>query len=358
MLGGKFDLAIALDGGTTNTRARLLHHGRVVATSRRSVGVRDTVLAPGRENPLSLAVRDALSEVRQAAQGRTPDVIVAAGMLSSDVGLATVPHVAAPAGLTELARGAIVHQLPEISDQPILFVPGVRTPISTEADGWSFSDVMRGEECETLGAWSLLATDRQPESGTNDGETSSKSSSHSAFVWPGSHTKAVEVDSSGTILRSHSSLAGELTNALAKHTLLAASLPDALPDDPDPAAVAAGARLVARAGLGRAAFLVRVAALSGTYDPHQRASFLIGAVIAEDVAHLSRQALLQSPGRLWVGGRQPQRSLYSRWLREQLPIPVLEIDDETADRASALGALAVAVRYAELGESGVAKPRV
>ena len=30
--------AIALDGGTTNTRARLVHDGRVVATARREVG--------------------------------------------------------------------------------------------------------------------------------------------------------------------------------------------------------------------------------------------------------------------------------------------------------------------------------
>ena len=46
-----------------------------------------------------------------------------------------------------------------------------------------------------------------------------------AFVWPGSHTKLIEVDPAGRIVRSHTTLAGELLLALARHTLLAASLP-------------------------------------------------------------------------------------------------------------------------------------
>src|SRR4051794_34132781 len=112
MLPGKIGLAIALDGGTTNTRARLVRDGRVVATSRRPVGVRDSVLTPGR-TPLVVAVREALAEALPAAAGLEPRWIVAAGMLSSEMGLAAIPHVAAPAGLPELARGAVLRRLPE-----------------------------------------------------------------------------------------------------------------------------------------------------------------------------------------------------------------------------------------------------
>src|SRR3954471_21995382 len=133
---GKNGLAIALDGGTTNTRARLVRDGRVVATGRRSVGVRDSVLASGR-TPLGVAVREALAEVLPAADGLEPRWIVAAGMLSSEMGLAAVPHVGAPAGLSELARGAVLRRLPEVADQPILFVPGVRTPPAAGLDGWA-----------------------------------------------------------------------------------------------------------------------------------------------------------------------------------------------------------------------------
>ena len=340
---GKFRLAIALDGGTTNTRARLLRDGQVVATSRRSVGVRDSVFSAGRAG-LAGAVRDALAEVLLAAEGDAPEVIVAAGMLSSEVGLAAVPHVLAPAGPRELARGAVVCHLPEVAHQPILFVPGVRTPPSAGRDGWADADLMRGEECETLGAWSLLS-ERQAGRGEHAGMAAN--SSRTVFLWPGSHTKAVEVDEEGRILRSYTSLAGELTGALAGHTLLAASLPEGLPDDPDPEAVAAGGRLVTRSGLGRAAFLVRIAALGGVLEARERASFLVGAVIADDVANLVRQSILDAPSRIWVGGRQPQRSLYGHWLREQLEAPVLELDDDVANRASALGALAVAAQRGE-----------
>jgi 2-dehydro-3-deoxygalactonokinase len=218
-----------------------------------------------------------------------------------------------------------------------------------------------------------------------------------AFIWPGSHTKLVEVDEAGRILRSHTSLAGELTSALARHTLLAASLPEALPDVVDADACAAGASVAVRDGLGRAAFLVRIAALTGALDVNQRASFLVGAVIADDVASLARHPILAGrpveieceecggpmgvregkrgaflgclnypgcrstqplPDRLkdqigkvevWVGGRQPQRSLYAQYLRERAGCAVFELEDELADRASATGALAVAREHGEWG---------
>jgi 2-dehydro-3-deoxygalactonokinase len=322
----------ALDGGTTNTRARLLHEGRVVAVARRSVGVRDTVLSDG-PAALAAAVRDALAEVLRGQPIERPDRVVAAGMLSSEVGLAAVPHVVAPAGPDELARHAEARSLPDVSPWPILFIPGVRTPPAPGADGWATADVMRGEECETLGAWSLL-----------EGAEPAAANRRTVFVWPGSHTKVVEVDGQGRILRSHTSLAGELTAALARHTLLKASLPETLPEQPDLDAVALGARLAGRDGLGRAAFLVRVAALGETLDPAGRAGFLIGAVIADDAANLARHSIFDGPARVWVGGREPQRSLYAAMLRGRIEPPVLAIEGSLAEDASARGAWDVALR--------------
>ena len=168
--------AIAVDGGTTNTRARLVHEGRVVATARRSVGVRDAVLSAGRavEGPspqmavprdglrqrLRTAVAEAIAEVSEAIDGPVrgqarlirPGLIAAAGMLTSEMGLVTVAHLLTPAGLDELAAGVVVRSIPEIADVPIAFVPGLKTPPDEGPDGWMRADVMRGEECETLGA--------------------------------------------------------------------------------------------------------------------------------------------------------------------------------------------------------------
>lgn len=319
---------IALDGGTTNTRARLVVDGQVVATARRSVGVRDTALAGGVADSLKNGVRDAIAEVVGQVDGMEFDAVVAAGMLSAEVGLAMVPHVLAPAGLDELAAGSREVLLPEVFHRPILIIPGVKTPPKEGPEGWVEADLMRGEECETLGAWLAM---RPP--------------GPSVFVWPGSHTKLVEVSPEGTIRRSYTTLAGEILSALSAHTLIKASLPDRLPEDPDPEAAEMGARLVEREGLGRVAFLVRIAALSGSLDEVQRASFLLGAVVADDADRLARHPILGGGGDVFVGGRRPLRGLYRDRLRSRLACKVHSVDDDLEGKASAWGALAVARRY-------------
>ena len=108
-------------------------------------------------------------------------MIVAAGMLSSEVGLTAVPHVEAPAGIDALARGVAVRLLPEVADRPIVFVPGVRTPPAPGVDGWAEADVMRGEECETVGAWTHLAA-RPPQATSATRRVPPRSSSGRALI--------------------------------------------------------------------------------------------------------------------------------------------------------------------------------
>ena len=244
-----------------------------------------------------------------------------------------VPHVPAPAGLDELARGVAVVSLPEVAAMPIYVVPGVRTPAVDGPDGWFEADVMRGEECETQGAFTAMTAEGRIGPGH-----------WSVFLWPGSHTKLVEVDPSGRITRSHTTLAGEFLQAASRHTILAASLPEAMPDDPDPDAAAAGARAVEREGLGRAAFLVRIAALTGSLDARSRASFWIGASVAADVRDLAHHRILMRDRPVWVGGRQPLRALYAAELARRHGGPVIALNDPLAESASALGACEIAAR--------------
>jgi 2-dehydro-3-deoxygalactonokinase len=357
--------AIALDGGTTNTRARLLRNGTIVAVARRSVGARDTLLGrpdgrgvaePSGDLPtgtarLADAIRQVIEEVVErggsidsrgdSGRGRAPDLIVAAGMLSSDVGLINVPHVLAPAGINELARAVKQVQLSQICDVPIQFIPGVRTPASEGPDGWLDADVMRGEECETIGAVLALSEHGQLDPGAEH-----------AFLWPGSHTKLVEVDGLGRITRSQTSLAGELLQAVSRHTLLVASLPETLPDELDRDVIELAARVVNEQGFGRAAFLVRISALTKSLDAAQRASFLIGAVVADDVAHLASHPIAARGGSIWVGGREPLRSLYAEWLGRRHSGPVVPLEEPLAESASALGSLAIAAQSIFMLENG------
>lgn len=54
---------IALDGGTSNTRARLIQDGRIVGSARRTVGVRDSVLSDRSSGQrLADAVREVIAE--------------------------------------------------------------------------------------------------------------------------------------------------------------------------------------------------------------------------------------------------------------------------------------------------------
>ncbi len=361
--------AVALDGGTTNTRARLLHGRQIVATARRAVGVRDN-LPPGSPDPpqsehdpvpvstggqvarprLTQAIREAIddllaptshsADIASPGQLLRPQFIVAAGMLSSEVGLVCVPHVEAPAGPDEMARGVSVQHIPAISEVPIYFIPGIRTPAGKSPNGWLRADVMRGEECETWGAYATLTQSGEIEPGE-----------WQAFLWPGSHTKLVEVDGAGRIMRSHTSLAGEILQAVATQTLLAASLPGKLPDEVDRDAAEAGGRAVAHDGLGRAAFLVRIADLTLALSAFERASFWIGAVVASDVQSLAGHSILAPGRRVWVGGREPLRSLFASWLGRRHRGRVAALSDALAESASPLGALEVVSRRIELDRS-------
>lgn len=321
---------IAVDGGTTNTRARLLIGPTLIAEARRSIGARD-VATGGDTLPLIRALRDVIDEVRMVANGRQPDQIVASGMLTSEVGLMPVPHVTAPAGINELARNAVAVTLPEISARPIVLLPGVRTPPGIGPDGWTEADVMRGEECEVIGDWfaryeeGLLDLDRE---------------TRATFVLPGSHTKLVALvirDGYPCIERSYTTLSGEMLAALRGQTILSASLPKAWPQELDPVSVEAGVRWCREAGVGRAAFLVRIAALTTDWTAEQRAAFLIGAIVAEDVSRLCRHSLLQdsSVRKVVVGGSDPVREVYRTLLRDALDRPV---QGDVSPYAAALGA--------------------
>ena len=299
--------AIALDGGTTNTRARLLHGHRIIATSRRSVGVRDTVLgdpvqpapqatdpAPAKEAPgqphrdrLVRAVREVVEEVARALVPATmapgdvgsarehPEFIVASGMLSSEVGLVAIPHLSAPAGLDELARGVAVVDLPEVAAMPIYVVPGVRTPAGDGTDGWFEADVMRRgmRDSGSLRGISGPGADRaRPVAGLP----------LAGFAYQAGRSRPLGTDHAQPYDTGRRVAPGR-REAYAPGGQPARGLPD----DPDPERRGGRACAVESGGLGRAAFLVRIAALIGRLDPRRRASFWIGATVSADVIGLA-----------------------------------------------------------------------
>src|SRR5262245_2733310 len=146
---------ICVDAGTTNTRVWLTVGDQVVARAQVGVGVRDTA-RDGSSARLRDALRELIIQVRDDARNRgfaqSPECVIAAGMITSPLGLAEVPHVMAPAGLNDLAVATRPHGFPEITGLPILLIPGVRCgPRPCDQDTAGDTDLMRGEETLVIG---------------------------------------------------------------------------------------------------------------------------------------------------------------------------------------------------------------
>jgi 2-dehydro-3-deoxygalactonokinase len=282
---------IAVDQGTTNTRVWLIGGGEVRATRRVPIGVRQT--AQERSSAaLHTALREAIAEVQadgiRQGWAERPVAVLAAGMITSPLGLIEVPHLPAPAGFRELAAGAVWRTFPDLTPLPFLLVPGVRSgSLESLREEIGSADVMRGEETLCLG---LLATGRLAPGGT--------------LLNLGSHWKVIRIDREGRIASSHTSLAGELIHVVQTQTLLAGSVPAERPTRLDLDWLASGMREASRAGLARALFCVRLLEQRlPESTPEERLAYLIGAVLgAELEALLGQGHLLTGQPVLLTGG--------------------------------------------------------
>jgi 2-dehydro-3-deoxygalactonokinase len=305
-----------VDSGTTTTRLRLWRDGAVRWSGSVAAGARDTAIT-GEPRAIRDAVRDLLERVAREAGGR-PDAVICSGMITSNLGLHEVPHLAAPAGPHELAAGIVHVTFPELGE--LAFIPGIKTLSATlTLDTLAGGDVLRGEEAEITGLRSRLRLDGP-----------------ATFLHFGSHHKAIDVDAGGRITASRTAVTGELLAAVGEHTILKSSvvpLPDlALDHD----AVLAGAAATHEHGLGRALFLVRVGEQLGGMGRERMTSYLVGALAALDLP------LLIDGGRpivLYGHGAFPEAlaALLAHQGRERVTV----VDGEASDLAAAEGAVAL-----------------
>lgn len=269
---------VGIDMGTTNTRAWLVQGEEIVDTARAAFGVRDSAMS-GSAAGVASVVGGLVAELRDRHPASQPELLLAAGMITSPLGLREVPHVPAPAGPAELAGGLVRARFDEVGALEVWLVPGVRTgPPRLAVAEIGAADVMRGEETLCLG---LL------EAGVlRAGEA----------LWSlGSHWKVVRTDASGRVAGSSTSLAGELLHAVQSHTVLAASLPQERPREIDGSWFRAGAAQARRSGLTRALFAVRLLEQRTEGDAVQRQSYLLGAVVEAELEAMRRGRGLEEP---------------------------------------------------------------
>jgi len=290
--------AIYIDMGTTNTRVWLMRGDEVLARASKLVGVRDTARTGSRAT-IDTALKVMIADVRNQVPTFQGRCVTAAGMISSQLGLKELPYVPAPAGIREISRASRWFEFPEITDLPILLVPGVRCgPETVDLDSINELDVMRGEETLCVGIITLR------------------------FVKPpcvvlnlGSHWKAIQINADEKIQASHTSLSGELLHAVQMHTVLASSLPKNAPAEVTQRWLEAGMDEQRRSGLSRAMFCVRLLELAGEGTSDERFSFLLGGLISSDLDALVDRGVVREDSQITICGNPAIADAWQRLLR-------------------------------------------
>ena len=322
---------LVIDGGSSNTRAVLVRGGEPAAVEQVPVGVRDSAVG-GRREVVARAAAQAAAAVLKRLQLEPADVRrwCGCGMLTSNLGLQEVPHLVAPVGMQDLARGAVRVVCSAWPYPPLTLIPGVRTGPD---EGNPFGEMMRGEECETFGLLAQMGLEPP-----------------AVCLLPGSHNKLVRIDRQGRIEAVWTSLAGEATRSLAEHTVLAGSMPpEGLPVEPDAHWLDRGVQL-GRKGLLHAAFCVRAAQVLAGADANQCASLLIGAVVGSDVREMLEAGRIREADVVVVGGADPLRRLYAGELARR-GVRAKAAPAQAAAWASATGAAGI-IQLAEESSHG------
>ncbi len=236
----------------------------VLARHQIAVGVRNTAIS-GSNRALRDGISQAIRQLKSAyVSDCRPDAVVAAGMITSGLGLHEVKHVQAPASLDDLAGHVESCWFDNIAE-PVYFLPGVRSgPTETTFQNVDELDIMRGEETEIFGVidepnrWLPLL-----------------------YVHLGSHTKLVRIDSQHRIAASASTLAGELAYALQEETILRSSLGRSISSSFNETVFQSGWDNCEKLGITRALFQIRLLDL---YSDNQSdlSSFFLGILLREE----------------------------------------------------------------------------
>ena len=306
---------VALDGGTTNTRLRLLANGAVCAVEKLSIGAGN---AGGKEK-WSAAVAEAAKKLLEKNGLAECDVaaVIASGMVTSEYGLCPLAHLSAPAGIEELHNGMKQTRITGL-DIPCFFIPGVKQV----ADRAENADMMRGEEAEVVG---LLAY---------GGE-------NCTYVLPGTHSKHVTVDGKGKITHFQTFMTGEMIAALSSATILRDAV-DLSVESYDPEALLAGYDAAVKNGLGAALFKTRI--MKNLYSADARAcySFFLGALLSDEMQSLARG----DEKRVLIAGKSALRDPMVYLIEKRTDLVSVNCEAEAIENAAVCGA----VRIFEYGE--------
>lgn len=322
-------MKLIINCGTTNLRVLLTDEdGSVLSEKHSPNGVRNTAI-DGRNTRLKTALKDTIDAILKENGYTDRDIsdCVAYGMITSNLGLLEIPHLPAPADRKALHDGMRTRVFPEIAPFPIRFIPGVKnsdTPVNIANFGRM--DMMRGEETEAVGLNELLGLHGP-----------------AVFILPGSHQKFIRIGKNGEILGCMTSISGELLEAVSRHTVLADSVGRAFasPESYVPEMVREGAAEAMTNGLGRAAFSGRILSTLGKYKEAEIQSFLLGAVLSEDVRAMRVFMDKDTDTPVYIAGSPLLNRAFSEVIRTVEKRSVVSVSEEASAKMGIIGALKI-----------------
>ena len=240
---------ISADWGTTSLRLYLLDAAGEILERRSSAKGLTAVERSQFANVLATECAAWLHDY-----GRLPALL--SGMKTAG-GLALI----GAAGLAELAANTVSLDVPSFAS--VTIVAGVDTK-----DALDIPDVMRGEECQIMGALALMDLDR----GT--------------FVMPGTHSKWVTVEGR-RITGFRTFMTGEVFAGLKNHTILGRMMTPSPSGEPGPAferGVEVAASSTATGEWLHRLFSVRTLGLMGKLADADAADYLSGLLIGWELA--------------------------------------------------------------------------
>ena len=203
-----------IDCGTTNTRFSLIdENGNYIISRQRKVGVRDTAIRNNREYLRKMVGELICDTIAEAGRQISDlDIILASGMITSEIGLVEIPHLVAPVDKRQLAKNIWYFGKERRMlgiEAPVAFIPGVRNHYGEgiTLENVYETDFMRGEEVQAIAVGERYGMG-QPLN----------------LVVLSSHTKIISISSDGQIEGSVTTMSGQLFDALLSHTFLGKSV--------------------------------------------------------------------------------------------------------------------------------------
>ena len=301
---------ITIDGGTTNTRVFLVRNNEIVASEKFNIGAGKNIQDKA---PFCKALKDAIIKLLKSAGLAESDVqvAIASGMITSEYGLCELAHLTLPASLDDFANSKKSMVFPEISAIPFVFIPGAKVV----EDSFGACDMMRGEETEVFGLWSIY----------KDG----------AYLLPGSHSKLVTLEN-GCITSIKTMLTGEMIAALSSGTILKDAI-DLSVEDYDKEYLLKGYELAEGLGINVALFKTRILKNLFGATKEQLLGYFLGVCLADEIKAVASSGTKK----VIVGGKSVLKRALSDILSAKTDISVSVATDEQVESSTCRGAITI-----------------